>query len=67
MYIGLVMLVRNTYASLLVPDSSPFEVKITIAKLTRYKLPISDQILAEFIQADSETLQSEISKHVNSV
>jgi hypothetical protein len=41
----------------LVPDPSPFEVEIGIAKLKRYKLPGSDQILAEVIQAGGETLR----------
>jgi hypothetical protein len=31
----------------LVPDSSPFEAEIAIAKLKRYKSPGSDQIPAE--------------------
>jgi hypothetical protein len=35
----------------LVPDPSPFEVEITIAKLKRYKLLGSDEIPAELIQA----------------
>jgi hypothetical protein len=34
----------------LVPDSSLFEVKITIAKLKKYKLPDSDQIRTELIK-----------------
>jgi hypothetical protein len=48
----------------LVPDPSPFEVETAIAK---YKLPSSDQILAELIQAGGETLWSEIHKLVNSI
>jgi hypothetical protein len=36
---------------LLVPGHSPFEVEIAVVKLKRYKLPGSDQILAELIQA----------------
>jgi hypothetical protein len=48
----------------LVPDPSPFDVAIAIAKL-KYKYPGSDQILAEMIQAGSETLQSEIHKLIN--
>jgi hypothetical protein len=35
----------------LVPDPSPFEVEIAVAKLKRYKSPGSDQIPAELIQA----------------
>jgi hypothetical protein len=50
-----------------VPEPSPFEVEIAIAKLKMYKLPGSDQIPAELIQAGGETLQSEIHKHINSI
>jgi hypothetical protein len=46
---------------------SPFEVEIAIAKLKKYKSPVSDEIPAELIQAGDETLQSEIHKLVNSV
>jgi hypothetical protein len=35
----------------LVHDPSPFEVKIAIAKLKRYKSPGSDKISAQLIQA----------------
>jgi hypothetical protein len=38
----------------LVPDFSPFGVDIAIAELKRYKLPGSDEILAELIQAGGE-------------
>jgi hypothetical protein len=38
-------------AESLIPDPSPFEVEIAIAKLNRYKPPGSDQIPAELIQA----------------
>jgi hypothetical protein len=44
----------------LVSEPSPFEVKIAITKLKNYKSPGSYQIPAELIQADGETLQSEI-------
>jgi hypothetical protein len=50
----------------LVPDPSPFEVEIAIAKLKRYKSPGSDHILAELIQAGGETTLSEIHKLFNS-
>jgi hypothetical protein len=50
----------------LVPEPSSFEVKITIARLKKYKSRGSDQILAELIHAGGETLQSEIHKLVNS-
>jgi hypothetical protein len=49
-------------ADSLVPDSSPFGVEIAIATLKKYKLPDSDQILAELIQVRGETLRSEIHK-----
>jgi hypothetical protein len=52
---------------LLVPLPSPFEVGSAVAKLTKCKLPDSDQILAELMQAGGETLQPEISKLVNSI
>jgi hypothetical protein len=54
-------------AELLVPDPSPFEVEIAIAKLKRYKSPGNDQIPAELIQAGGETLWSEIHKLINAV
>jgi hypothetical protein len=54
-------------AKLLVPDPSPFEVEIAIGKLKRYKSPGSDEILAELIQARSETLRSDIHKLINSI
>jgi hypothetical protein len=51
----------------LVPDPGPFEVEIPIAKLKRYRLPGSDPILAELIQAGGEILRSKIHKLINSV
>jgi hypothetical protein len=50
-----------------VPEPSPSEVEIAIAKLIKYKLPCTDQIWAEIIQAGGETLQSEIHKLINSI
>jgi hypothetical protein len=44
----------------LVPGPSPFEAKIPIAKLKKYELPDSDQILAELIHERGETLLSEV-------
>jgi hypothetical protein len=41
-------------AESLVPDPSPFEVEIAIAKLKRYELPGGDQIPAKLIQAGGE-------------
>jgi hypothetical protein len=43
------------------------EVEIGIAKLKKYKSSGSDQILAELIQAEGETLLSAIHKLINSV
>jgi hypothetical protein len=40
----------------LVPDPSPFEVQIPIAKLNKYKSPGSDQILTKLIQTEGEVL-----------
>jgi hypothetical protein len=54
-------------AELLVPGPSHFEVEIVITKLKKYKLPGSDQILAELIQAGGEILLSVIHKLINSV
>jgi hypothetical protein len=53
-------------AEQLVPNPSPFEGEIAIAKLKKYKSPGSDQILAELIQAGGETFLSEIHKLINS-
>jgi hypothetical protein len=54
-------------AKLLVPDTSPFEVKIAVAKLKKYKSLSSNQIPAEIIQAGGEPLQSQIHELINSV
>jgi hypothetical protein len=51
----------------LVPDLSPCEVKTVTAKLKRYKLPGSDQIPTEMIQAGGETLWPEIHKLINCI
>jgi hypothetical protein len=51
----------------LVPEPSPFEVEIAIAKLKKYKPPGSDQIPAELIQAGGETSRSEIHKLINCI
>jgi hypothetical protein len=50
-----------------VPDPNSFEVEIAVAKLKIYKLPGSDQILAELIQAGTENLWSQIDRLINSV
>jgi hypothetical protein len=54
-------------AKSLVSDPSPFEVKIAIAKLKRYKSPSSEQIPAELIQAGGEILCSKIHTLINSI
>jgi hypothetical protein len=51
----------------LVPGPCNLEDEIAIAKLKKYKLPGSDQIPAELIQAGGEILLSEIHKLINSV
>jgi hypothetical protein len=43
------------------------DVEIAVAKLKKYKLPGSDEILAELIQAGGETLPSKIHKLINSI
>jgi hypothetical protein len=47
-----------------IPDPSPFEDEIAIAKLQSCKSAGSVQIPAELIQAGSETLRSGIHKHI---
>jgi hypothetical protein len=54
-------------AESLVPEPSPFEVGIAIAKMKKCKSPGSDQVPAELIQAGGETLQSEIHKLINCI
>jgi hypothetical protein len=51
----------------LVPGPSRLEAKIATAKLKKYKLPGSDQIPKELIQAGGEILLSAIHKLINSV
>jgi hypothetical protein len=51
----------------LVPDPSPFEVEIAIAKLKSFESPDRDKILAELIQAGGEILFSNIHKLINSI
>jgi hypothetical protein len=51
----------------LVPDPSPSEAEIVIAKLKRYKSHSSDQIPAELIQAGGELLHSKIHQLTNSI
>jgi hypothetical protein len=54
-------------AAPLVPDCSPFEDEIAVAKMKKYELPGSDEILAELIQAGGEILRSKIHKLINSI
>jgi hypothetical protein len=51
----------------LVPEPSLVEVEIAIRKLKSYKSPGTDQILAEFIKAGGETLNSEIHRLICSI
>jgi hypothetical protein len=51
----------------LVPGPSHLEVEIAIAKKKNYKLPGSDQIPAELIQAGGKMLLSAIHKLINSI
>jgi hypothetical protein len=61
-YVSDVTLIEIHTAKPLVPGPSHLEVKISIAKLKKYKSPGSDQIPAELYQAGSETLVSVIHK-----
>jgi hypothetical protein len=54
-------------AAPLAPDPRSFEAKVAIAKLKRYKLPGSDQIPAELIQAGGDILCSKIHEPVTSI
>jgi hypothetical protein len=45
-----------------VPEPSAAEFEVAIRKIIRYRAPGSDQIPAELIQAEGETLHSEIHK-----
>jgi hypothetical protein len=51
----------------LVPEPSLVEVEIAIGKLKSYKPLGTDQILAEVIKAQGETLCSEIHRLINSI
>jgi uncharacterized protein YdcH (DUF465 family) len=48
-------------------NSSHLEAEIAIVQLKKYKLPGSDQISAELIQAGGETLVSAMHKLINSI
>jgi hypothetical protein len=45
----------------------PLVPEPSLLRLKTYKLPVSDKILAKLIQAESETLCSEIQKLINSI
>ena len=49
------------------PELSAFEVEMAIEKLTRYKSPGIDQILAELLKAGGRTICSEIHKLIISI
>jgi hypothetical protein len=51
----------------LVPDPSPFEVEIAIAKFKRFKSLGSDEIPAKLIQIGCEILRSKIHKLFSSI
>jgi hypothetical protein len=57
---------RVHIAEPLVPESRPFRFEISIASMTNYKSPGTDQIPAELIQAGGERLRSKIHKLINS-
>jgi hypothetical protein len=57
----------HNIAEPLATDPSPFKTEIVMAKLKKYKLPGSDQNLAELIQAGGEILWSGIHKLINSI
>ncbi|PNF14117.1 hypothetical protein B7P43_G01057, partial [Cryptotermes secundus] len=54
-------------AESLIPNPRPFEVESAIAKLKRYKLPSSDQIPAELVQAGGKILCSKIHTLITSI
>jgi hypothetical protein len=54
-------------AETLVPEPSTYEVGIAIENLKRYKLPGTDQIPTELMQAGGNTLHSEIHKLINCI
>jgi hypothetical protein len=51
----------------LLPELTSFDVEIVIEKLKNYDLPSSDQISAELIKAEGETLHSAASILINPV
>jgi hypothetical protein len=51
----------------LVPGPSHLGIEISIAKLKKYKSPLSDQIPAELYQVGVETLVSVIHKPITSI
>jgi hypothetical protein len=60
---GQVVLGRQMHmAEPFVPELSASEVEVAIGKLKSYKSPGVDQVPAELIQAEGETLRSEIHK-----
>jgi len=51
----------------LVSEPSPYEAEIATGKMRRYKLPCTDKILEELVQAGGTTLCFEIYKLINSI
>jgi hypothetical protein len=70
MYVHRITVVRQREihtAEPLVPGPSPSEVEIAIAKFIKNKLTGTDKIATELIQAEGETLHSEILTLINSL
>jgi hypothetical protein len=63
MYMGLIMLDRNTNSR----TNSASEYEIAIEKLKIHKLPGTDQIPAELIKSEDRTIRYEIHKLINSM
>jgi hypothetical protein len=57
--VNVVRQIKIYTAEPLVPGPSPLKVEIAIAKLKKYKSPGSDQIPAELIRAEGDTLLSD--------
>jgi len=61
------MYIKQTEVEPLVPEPSYFKVEMAIEKLERYMSPHIDEILAELMQAEYNTLCSVIHKLINSI
>ena len=56
-----------TTAEPLLPQTTGFEVEMSIEKLKRHKSQDIEQILAEFVQVETATIHSVIHKVIHSV